>query len=280
MVKIVSTGRTLSLIEYHEKRKRIKRKRSLIFLGIVLVLLIALVFASRLEKLRIQNVSVSGSQVISPEKVTAVVEDLLSGHYLWLVPHDNALFYPKGTIETVLARKFPRFSSIAVSLQDLQTLEVLVAEREPFALYCSETTPSSGGCYFLDEEGYIFDEAPTFSSGVYFIYSPESHDPEPLGKAFLPTTEFRALYHFIDELKTLGITGTELEVQETDFAVTFNGAGRVMWSREAELPLIFSNLEAFLNAEEIRAQADFLERVETLDLRTENKVFYTFREEI
>jgi hypothetical protein len=275
MPQIVSTGRTISTTEFLEKRQKARRKRWLIYSIVLLALLIGLVLVSRLDNLRINEVSVVGASVIPKDDVVRVARDVMSEKYLWLVPKDNSLVYPEEAVREMLFRKFPRFNSVGLSVSGLQSLEISVTEREPSALYClKDTTP----CYFMDESGFIFDYAPTFSEGVYLIYSEVSPSAEPLGTQFLPVEEFHLLARFVSSLSILGLEPLSIEKGEADFSLALKSGARLRWSRGHDINRVSSNLESFLHSPAIKGQADFLERVVELDLRTEDKVFYRFQE--
>lgn len=276
-MKIVSRGNTISTTEYLAKKQKARRKRLSIYAGLLLALLILLILLSRVEKFRIHEVSVSGTEVANKEAVSATVQETLSGYYFWLVPKNNFLVYPNGKIIQVLADKFPRLSHIEVSLDGSQAVVVNAVEREPFALYCVAVESST--CYFLDKEGFVFDFAPSFSAGVYFTYTKDGFT-DPLGDPLLSTPEeFQTLSAFIAGFPNLGLDASSLQIKEDEYSLNLQNGGKILWPRDVDLAHIFSNLESFLKSPEIKSQADFLNKIATLDLRTENKVFYTFREE-
>lgn len=273
-MKIVSTGATLASPGFLEKKQRERRRRRIVYSVTLSVLTVGLLAASRMEQLRIENISVVGANVIPKDDVGKVAREIMNENYFWLVPKDNALVYPEETIRTVLSRKFPRFNSVALSVVGLKTLEIGVTEREPFALYCiKDSTP----CYFMDESGFIFDHAPTFSEGVYLIYSDEVSPSVPLGIEFLPAEEFRLLGSFISHFPALGLEPISIEKGKDSITVLLKNEVRVLWSSEHDTSRIWSNLESFLKSPEISSQKDFLNRVVELDLRTEDKVFYRFK---
>jgi cell division septal protein FtsQ len=274
-MKIVSTGATLASPGFLEKKQKARRKRRIIYSTLLFVLAAGLLIASRVESLRIGNVIVTGASVIPKDDVARAASDLMNEKYLWIIPKNNALVYPQEGIREMLYRKFPRFNSVALSVAGFETLEIGVTEREPFALYClRNTTP----CYFMDEAGFIFDLAPTFSEGVYLTYSEDTGVPEPLGSQFLSPETFKALASFVAHFPTLGLEPISVEKNGESFNLTLDNGVKVLWSNEHDMNRISSNLKSFLSSPEIKAQADFLEKVAELDLRTEDKVFYRFRQ--
>lgn len=276
-MKIVSTGGTLSTDTYLARKRQARRKRQLFALSSLLVLFVLIVFISRLERFRIADISVTGANVIGVDVVTEFTKDVLGGYYLWLIPRDNALIYPSHELKRALANKFPRFSSVKLSLEGLERLAVSVVEREPFALYCGEATSiEAATCYFLDEGGFIFDFAPAFSDGVYFVYADSVPAENPRGRQFLPAPEFRGLVQFIERLPELGLKPLTIKLSQEYFDVALSRDAHLLFNKQSDLVVIYSNLKTFINSDAIRAQADFLDKVTELDLRTENKVFYKF----
>lgn len=279
-MKIVSTGGTISTETYLARRRVARRKRQIFISASLLILLVLLVVISRLERFRIRDISVTGANVIGADAVITSAHEALSGYYFWLVPHNNALIYPGGELKKSLMTKFPRFSSVILSLNGLDHLAVSVVERKPFALYCGDALVSSeiSSCYFLDESGFIFDLAPVFSDGVYFVYIRSMSTESPLGQEFLPTTEFESLVKFIENIKRLGFVPQALSLEGDEFKLVLSHGTIVLWRKDNDLTLTLSNLELFLASETIVSQTDFRQKVSELDLRTENKVFYRFRE--
>ena len=279
-MKIVSKGNTLSSPEFHERKLQARRKRLVFYGAILLGILVVLVFVSRLQSLRIKTITMTGAKVISADSVSAATLEALSGYHFWLVPKNNSLIYSRDTVKAELNKKFPRFSSVELTLTNPTSLDVSVIEREPFALYCDGPLGSveSSPCYFLDEQGFIFDLAPTFSIGVYFIYSINPALGNPLGQEFLPREEFNLLSEFIRSLETFSIEPLSVVMNEKDFELALSTGTKIFWPRDANLSNIFSNLESFLKSSEIKSQTNFWEKIGELDLRTRNKVFYRFRQ--
>jgi hypothetical protein len=279
-MKIVSKGNTLFSAEtYDKKREERKRKFLLIFSGLLIVF-VALILASQVEQFQIKEVEVEGAQVITEDEVEKSVKETLSGRYFWLVPKSNALLYSGEEIRENLLREFPRFSAVELSLDGAQTLVAYVAERDPFALYCpSATRPeNASSCFFLDDTGFIFDEAPAFSGVVYFVYALADPLEDPEGKQFMPEDEFRSLSIFIEGIKTLGFEPMAVEVSDRERRLMLPAGATITWNADDNLTHLYANLEAFMNSETIQADKNFIDRVFSLDLRTENKVFYRFRE--
>jgi hypothetical protein len=66
-------------------------------------------------------------------------------------------------------------------------------------------------------------------------------------------------------------------VGEEEYSLQLSAGGEILWTTESDSRIIYSNLEAFLSAPAISTEDNFLDKIEYLDLRTKNKVFYKFR---
>lgn len=275
-MKIVSTGATLASEKFLEKKRRARKRKLTIFFSILVTLFIGAIFLLRSSVFRVRDVVVSGNEVIQSEDVSEGVMEILSGHYLYLIPKDSAFFYRSTAIKEGLQRKFPRFSLVEVSLSGLHTLDISVVEREPFAIYCE--TLSVSPCYFIDDTGFIFDAAPIFSEGVYLVYTQDVPLESPKDKEFMQRDEFWELNEFISSLDRLQLEISTIEVGDRDITMNSKAGIEVLLRRDSNLGLTQANLEAFLSAQEIKSDPDFWNNVVRLDLRTENKVFYSFQQ--
>jgi hypothetical protein len=270
-MKIVSTGRTISTSEYLERKQRARRKRLYILLGSLAALLVALISVLRLPSLQITEVAAAGVPATGADEVEAKAREYLAGSYLWIVPKTNTFLYPKARLERELGREFPRLSAVAVSLEGAHLLKVEGVERKPFALYCNDV------CYFLDETGFTFDISPSFSDGVYFTYTTAVPLENPLGRQFLTPAEFESLAAFVAGVRKVGVEPHSLELSETEGTVILATGATIKFSRGADTQALARALESFLASDEIKGEKDFWARLSTLDMRTANKVFYTFK---
>ncbi|MBI2673675.1 MAG: hypothetical protein HYX23_00080 [Candidatus Zambryskibacteria bacterium] len=271
-MKIVSSGRVINSAGFYQKKKKRRRiKFALVLIG-VLTIVFTLIYLSRLEKFLITAVMITGENVADREEMTQAVQSLIDNHYLWMIPRANAFIYPRRAIKQSLIEKFPRLRSVDLNLDKFQTLVINVEERMPFALYCIEDE-----CFFVDKGGFIFAPAPSFSNGVYFVYSTEEPIGNPIGKQLIPAENFESLLGFIKILPTLNLQPTAMKITADDYNLLLPNGGQLIWRRGDDPVLLHSNLEAFLSDDSIKAQKDFLKKVLYLDLRTTNKVFYKFK---
>ena len=86
------------LSEFRKKKQRRIKRRIILILAIFVVLVLGFSFASRIPAFNINAVVVSGNKIIETKNIEEVVQNDLSGHYLWLFPKTNFLIYPKHKI--------------------------------------------------------------------------------------------------------------------------------------------------------------------------------------
>ena len=288
----VSRSRGLNSPAFYNKKK--KKIRTFGILGAVAIVLLisSVVWISRQERFLITDILITGKNgVAEKEEITKQTKYLIDGYYFGLIPRKNILVYPRDYMKMHLLKAFPRLKSVDLKLEESRILSLEVEEHEPFALYCEilsdgkgislptqlREKAQAGECFFLDKDGFIFALAPSFSGDVYFIYASTEALENPRGKQFLEVETFRALVKFQEKLTALNINPIFFEAGNDEYRLFTPNGAQVIWRSGDDLAFLYSNLEAFLSEDSIRREADFLDRVLYLDLRTGNKVFYKFR---
>lgn len=268
--------------EFIQKKRRRARVVAFVALCILGTLFGASIYLANMNRFLISEVEVEGNEATTDREIERVVWEKLEGKYIWLYDKSNGLIYPRGDIRQELYSRIPRILDADFELEDSRTLVLSVRERVPHSIYCQEvlslTDPS--GCFFIDETGFIFSQAPFFSGEVYFIFYSDEPPEDPLGERFLPESDFLKLSSLIDGLEKLGVELVafgDLGTKDEYHLILKNGA-RIMWKSSESFESVAKNLESFLLDESIAGDGEFLDRVEYIDLRFENKVFYKFQD--
>jgi hypothetical protein len=282
------------LREINRKRTRVLRNK--FFIGFLTFAFLFSIFAiaSRAESINIniKSIEVSGNKTISAGVIEEGAREVLSGHYLWVFPKTNFFLYPKSKMIEDLQNKHTLLKNIEVTLKEGGILGISFEERIPTYTWCGEDLPSSAedfqdrSCFFMDESGYVFDEAPYFSGNVYFRFfgSIESEDGTPLGHHYFP--------EIWQNLNSFRITLTEMDLKPSSIYVTDEGdvevylaskalppnSQKIIYKKDADLELLAENLNFALDTEPLKT--DFKQKyseLEYLDLRFGNKVFFKFK---
>ena len=149
-----------------------------------------------------------------------------------------------------------------------------LTERQPKYTWCGETISygKDQKCNFLDEAGFIFDEAPYFSGEVYFKFY-----------GALPK-DFAKFISFKQTLETMGLKPVALYVESDEdmriFLSTKSSTSmgpEIIFNSSYDLEKTTENLQTALTTEPL--QSNFRNKFSSLlyiDLRYGNKVVYKF----
>lgn len=273
----------------YKSRKRVdieRRKRTIIGASILLgiaVIIISSSYVSALDGVTINVVEVEGVEVIDEIEIQEAVEEVIKGRYLGLYARSNALIYPKKRVLHTLIEEFPRIKDISVELDSIDVLHITITERDPYALWCGdehvpEKPPEDEECRFMDEEGVVYAEAPSFSGDVFLrLYGPREKDQ------FLGVSDYSRVANLIEYLREKDVepivfyirSGKSAEIEVTDP----NGSESILYvdiERDPKetvrnLLTLYSELTTGLNKS--------IPQLEYVDLRFGNRVFYKFRGE-
>ncbi len=126
---------------------------------------------SQNDQWRISEIRITGANVVASDEIKARVGENLLGNYYFVYSRGNSYLFPRREIETALLKTFPRLSTATVRRVSNKTITIEITERKPFGLWCGEEYNKEmyelNDCWFIDDTGFVFDRAPTFSEGVY-----------------------------------------------------------------------------------------------------------------
>ena len=277
-MSIIGNKSAVRTPEFHKKKVREQRiKIALLILGAI-VLVAVPIYLLVTPKFVITNIHLVGNNVTKSEDIQRIVVDDMSGNILWFFPRSNVALYPKKKIELDLLRAIPRLASADLSLTDAHSLTVTVAEREPVALYCKDVSHPNAptGCYFLDDQGFIFSEAPSFSDGVYHVFSSDPVIDAPLSTTYLPPATFAPLNPFIKSLNDAGLYPKVFVSKDGEDDLILSNGGKIMLKSDADFDLAKSNLTSLISDPSFLKGGHGLNDLLYIDLRFGNKIFYKF----
>ncbi|MFA6177480.1 MAG: hypothetical protein WC694_01130 [Candidatus Paceibacterota bacterium] len=280
------------LLELKKRRNKVFLNKTLVFLFGLLLIFLFLVFLSRLNSVNISKVDILGNKVLETEILTNAVKKQINGKYLWIFPKTNIFIYPKNTIEKELQNEFKRIKNINSVIENTKTLEISLVEREAKYTWCGEMPDqamkpleTSGfiaedrKCFFLDEDGYIFDEAPYFSGNIYFRFYGIQSD------FYFSKENFKKFISFKDTLIGIGLKPVALYVTNNgDIQIfllsgtSFETAPKIILKADADFQNVAENLQAALDTEPLKSKfKNKYSTLEYIDLRFGNKVYDKFK---
>ncbi|HAE36513.1 MAG: hypothetical protein UR85_C0007G0025 [Candidatus Nomurabacteria bacterium GW2011_GWF2_35_66] len=274
-----------------KRNRKVMRLRLFILLTVLFAVFVgAISYFSSHPKIVINKIIITGNSIIDTEKLESSINIKLAGKYLGLFSRSNFLIYPHDKIYNNLILEFPRIESLSIKQEGFNTLRLTIKERLGSYLYCGLKVPEEKqdigeNCYFVNNDGYIFDKAPYFSGDVYFKFytNIKGNYPNPLGSQMLDSVRFHELARFIDGVATLGFKGAYLVVEDNGTHILYlEKAGnisnpKIIFKKENDIGIIYDNLATAMKerefANEINSKYDTLLYI---DLRFNNKVLYKF----
>ena len=274
-------------------RERDKKKRRLShFFGLFVSFLIVTSFlvVVNLSFLRVTELELVGQTSADKTMINKFVKEQLSGHYLGVVPRNSIFFVYKKALINKLLEEFLGLSKITITWPNLNTLSVVVFDRESKVLWCVDVSEIKE-CYYLAPTGRAYQPAPNFSKSFYI----ELHSRVPLrnlgdkvieSKSLLRST---TLLNFVKSSMSLwpteGLILSKAEVySQNDFIITLLNPNDPSWqslilfNTNQTANNLITNYHSILKNDKFKEDWQAGEgRLEYLDLRFPGKVFYRFK---
>ncbi len=271
--------------------RRLKRKRILFRAALgaagFLVSFAAVSALFYIPALRIKNIVVRGNSILESAEIISAVTQTINGKYVGIFPKDSILVFPKEKISAELAKKFGRIKRVSVKRGFPDSLSVTIEERKPTALFCQEnkqnyaanfaSKPGVGNenvCYFIDQDGIVFEPAPNFSDNVYVKFYAEGG--EAASGAGIPEkiSGFKKMMWFAEAARNSGVDIIKVAMAKERMKKFYSSEGWfIMLNENDDFQTAFENLKLALG-EKIKDNRKYLEY---LDLRFGNKLFYKYK---
>jgi len=249
---------------------------------------------------------------IEADKISQIIEDELSAKYYLIIPKNNIWLVPIENIKQSLLEAFPQISKIEIKQKidftgkAANILNIVTQRREEYAIWCQakikhqealpETKTSTStqplvstnvtlensqiiNCYFADQEGVIFKEAPQTQGDLIFSIYDYTKDNVDLGDHVVAKDQLDKLAVFIQELPHILSAESIADRPRLEYFSLVNiGDIRAMTSfgwqiyfdswRPLEEQLIVLKRALIEQIKDLRSI------VEYVDLRTKNRVYY------
>ena len=235
------------------------------------------VFISRNDAIRVDNIRAVGMNAASKEDILKLAADGLNTKILYWLRRDNALLYPKETLHTKILALDSHIESVDIAIEKKQ-LAISVHEYTPKYLWCrnSLTSTSTSDCYFANERGYIYASAPQYTGNAFITYKTlidgVDEKTSPIKSEMLSSDTRERVEAFIDALKKTNITPMLIEqTGKNDFTFKVNRPWAISWSTTQAPDRAIENLRLLLaSTGDINASTT----LSSIDLRFDGKIFY------
>lgn len=218
---------------------------------------------------------------VKNEEIKKQIEDSITGKWYGLIPKNNLLLLQTHTKEQALLTRYPKLASVTITKQFPHTLKIEAREKLFQVLWCSKDD-----CFLVNEEGAaeaatIFFEHPD-EQGTVIRIQDIGEEPVQLGQRVMENEERRFAETFSKDfaLRTgLAIEGSlerpsryakELRVHTNKgFTLFFN----------TRLP-VDESLNTLMLILENEIPEEEWNQVDYIDLRTENRIYYTRKDRV
>jgi cell division septal protein FtsQ len=250
------------------------RLLALIFIGATIYVLF---FSPFLE---IKKISLEGIDELKYEDVHNKINENFSGKYLHFIPKNNLILILGNKIESDLLENFKKISSVEIKKNFPDGITVRINERKELLVWCSNDP-----CYIIDENGFAFAQADFESEEIkqnnLLTLRDSSGKEVHVGEKVLDEYYINFVVSLKDELlKETGITitgeyQTGSRIAEEVKVQTDEGWG-IYFSSSLPMENSLRTLTTFLGKEIDQEKRG---KLEYIDLRAENKVYYKFKDE-
>ena len=237
-------------------------------LSIFALIITAIWYATRIQSFTISNINIVESTTIDEAEVRNKIEQELEGAYFRLVPKRFSFWYPEERILSSV-NEIERIKNVTIEKNSGTDITVTFDEYLPDALWCSNENDDV--CFFLDETGFSFSQAPQLSGESVIRYYKLGEEPER-GVSPFDTDDYQTTKEFTDLLKNGGWFAVRVEIDAVrDVFYTLAGGS------EIKATLLDGATKPFEYLETIRQSKEFghLEsgNFQYVDLRFGSKVF-------
>lgn len=252
----------------YPKRDR-DQKKIIIFLWILFLFLVLsyTLFFSPIFK--IKEIKVSGNRAISNEEIRDSLDKFLKKKILIFFNKNNIFLAIEDGVEKVIFKDFPRVLSIKIN-KDIfkKTIDLKIVERKEAGIFCKKE------CYYIDEDGVIFEEAPQTSGTLILVIRDNSEGEAEMGKSIVEKkfmAELIDLRSYLSSQLNLKVLDFTIESDDSgDLKINTNEGWYILFNRARDLKVQTEALKLVLE-EKIKEGRKGLEYI---DLRIENRAYY------
>lgn len=216
-----------------------------------------------------------GAEKVSPQKVRSIAREFMGQNFLFASTR-SIFLVPRKKIQKALLEKFIQISEVKTKRKLPDKVIVEIKERKPVAILCNGEDQKPRECFFVDREGVLFEKISFQKRGDYLLIENKNAKPGlALGeKGIFEDTlrQFLTLKNYFQKELKVGLRAVFPESEEKLIAKTDEG-WQAYFNLKNELKKQLRNLKLFLEKEILPKR----EKLEYIDLRFGNKLYYKFR---
>lgn len=187
------------------KRHAAKRRKRTFFLLLFFVLAVFFFWVIRQPFLRINEVKIQGSTLVSAAEVERYVKARISGYRYFVFPRNSILLISKDQLRADIMKEFPRLSEVSIGIG--QRMNVAISEPIFESMYCSLSADTGlpTECVLLHPDGKAGSIAPVYSYPPFFAFYSTGYQAPALGARILSREEIDRVNGLKDEIVSYGI---------------------------------------------------------------------------
>jgi hypothetical protein len=262
------------------KRRRLFWVRFSIVLFFLLVIVLGLAILSGHQKVIINTINISGNTSVSNDEILEIINRDLEGRYWGLFSRKNYLIFPRFEIKRFLLKGLKEIKEVNVSWGKWQIINIDITERKPHSVWCGPDPKAiNPTCYFVDNEGYIYSQAPDFT-GNMFIRSYGNIAPgqlnnansvDTIGSYFLPKYTYIQIFNLIQILEQNNIEVTSYYFDSFDYRFQLKVGPEIIFNDKNGFGQVFQNLFSAIQTGNLDLERD-ADKINYIDLRFDNKI--------
>jgi hypothetical protein len=260
----MSVKRNLNLgsSQARAKKRRLFWVRFSIITFFLLVIVFGLAIASGHDKLVIKTFLISGNNSVSTDDILATANSTTADRYIGLFARRNFLIFPMSGLKRNILEQFKTIKEVDVSWRGWQTVAITVVERKPHSVWCGDDPKAVNPvCYFVDKDGFVFDQAPIFSGNLFV---------RTYGK--IDDSFYHEIFALIDILADAGIEVGEIYFDGFDFHFTLTSGPEIIFNdKEGGFDVAFENLFKAIDSDNLDLVKDS-QSIKYIDLRFDSKI--------
>ena len=260
-------------------RSTLRQKRQLSFIKKVIYNFIFILFFISLAVLglttkeaQIKSVVVSGNSAVATENISKFAGTEMNVKYLWIIPTDNILLLRRKEIENDILNNIKQIGSVKIYTKGIDKINITVVERQANNLWCKGIPADSKSCYFMDSDGFIFEDAPQFSANTFPKYFGLILTDNPIGQYYIKNN-FKNISALFNTLKRISFPPKYfVAITEHDFEIYLSYQGKILRNDERSFESQLVNLQALVDNGYIKTDTNSINKIKYIDLRFGNKV--------
>lgn len=258
------------------RRRKVILKLLLYFFAIFCIFALSVGFFY-IPKFKIKEIEVKGASELNKEKLRDEFLAILQRKSLGLFPYGNIFIFPKQRLKAEILGIHPDIKKLDFESFFPERILVEVEERELFAVWCF----AEGDCFFVDKDGFAFKKAPFFHGNLFLKFFDERGE-NPFnnidkGRQVLSEDDFKNLISFIEFVKVKGTTVSKIFVKDDGIYNLETMSGwRIILDNGNDAQEAFQNFKIMI---ESLTKEDYMNKIDYVDLRFGNKIFYKISDE-